>query len=116
MARYSRHSLLFMFYTSLEGFTKKLVCYSPNFSTNTWPRSQFYDVDAPCMCGVSSDREEGILPHVYDPCIKNDTPHMHRALMTSGQRADLNHTWLPFSDWSFMCLWVSVNILSYYCH
>ena len=35
MARYSRHSLLFTFYTSLEGITKKLVSYSPNVSTNT---------------------------------------------------------------------------------
>ena len=31
----AHHSLLFMFYTSLEGFTKKLVSYSPNVLTNT---------------------------------------------------------------------------------
>ena len=71
---------------------------------STWPGSQFYAVDTSCTCGVSFDREEGILPHVYDTLIRNDTPHVDGALMASRPCADLNHTWLPFSDWSFMCL------------
>ena len=35
--------------------------------------------------------------------------------LISGPRADLGHIWLPFSDWSFMCLWVPVNLLLLHC-